>query len=56
MKKLLVLLIALLIFGGCVGHSAGRENIPPPPSRDAIWVYGHHDSQGRWIPGRWVDD
>jgi len=53
MKKLLVLLMAILILGACA-RPLIRENIPPPPSQGAIWVYGHYDSQGKWIPGRWI--
>ncbi len=24
-----------------------------PPYREAVWVRGHHDAWGRWVPGHW---
>jgi putative transposase len=32
-----------------------NETIPPPPSAQAIWVYGHYNPQGKWVPGRWIE-
>jgi len=53
-KKILILLVALILFNGCA-RPLTRENIPPPPSAQAIWLYGHYDSQGKWISGHWIE-
>ncbi len=61
MKKgvlILLALIAAFVFTyGCAEPLITRrgETIPPPPSAQAIWVYGHYDSQGKWVPGHWVE-
>jgi hypothetical protein len=55
-KKILLLLLVVIFFYGCARPlTSHKENVLPPPSAEAIWVYGHYDSQGRWIPGRWVE-
>jgi hypothetical protein len=58
MKKkisILILLAFIILYGCARPLTPKRENIPAPPSPQAIWVYGHYDSQGRWIPGRWIE-
>ena len=56
--------IAALTLAACVGETpavASRVealNInPPPPSPPAqptlVWVPGHYNSDGAWVPGRW---
>ncbi|MBI2486762.1 MAG: YXWGXW repeat-containing protein [Deltaproteobacteria bacterium] len=54
-KKILILSVAFILFYGCARPLTRRESIPPPPSAQAIWIYGHYDSQDKWIPGRWVE-
>lgn len=54
--KILPLLLVLIFCYSCARPlGLNNENIPSPPSAEAIWVYGHYDSQGRWIPGRWIE-
>ena len=58
MKKIILILIAVLMFTyACAEPVMTRrgEIIPPPPSAQAIWVYGHYDFQGKWVPGHWVE-
>lgn len=46
-KKTVILLAALILSYGCARPLTAKEkNIPPPLSAQAIWVYGHYDSQG----------
>jgi hypothetical protein len=51
--------------GGLIGdaiqteqnRSAGTYGPPPAhprPSGGSIWVPGHYDRSGRWIPGYWI--
>jgi len=55
MKIVFLSMILMLVFGCARPLGLNKENIPPPPSAEAIWVYGHYDIQGRWIPGRWIE-
>lgn len=58
MKKRILILIAVLIFNyACAETVMTRrgEIVPAPPSAQAIWVYGHYDLQGKWVPGHWVE-
>jgi len=57
MKKILAPILAVLTlsFGCARPFTTKREKIPPPPSPQAIWVYGHNDSQGKWIPRHWIE-
>jgi uncharacterized lipoprotein YajG len=55
-KNIFIPLVALMLFSGCARPlTMKKENIPPPPSAQAIWVYGHYNPQGKWIPGRWIE-
>jgi hypothetical protein len=55
-KTILVSLVALMLLCGCAGPlTMKKENIPPAPSAQAIWVYGHYNPQGKWVPGRWIE-
>jgi hypothetical protein len=57
MKKIILIpLVALTLCYGCARPlTTKKENIPPPPSAQAIWVYGYYNPQGKWIPGRWIE-
>jgi uncharacterized lipoprotein YajG len=55
-KKIFVLFVALMLFCGCARPlTMKNETIPLPPSAQAIWVYGHYNPQGKWVPGRWIE-
>jgi hypothetical protein len=55
-KKMLLPLVALMLFSGCARPlTMKNEHIPPPPSAQAIWVYGHYNPQGKWVPGKWIE-
>jgi hypothetical protein len=58
MKKTVLLLIALMLIvplTGCRHPAAGRPGIGKRGSVKVtpLWVKGHYDSKGRWIPGHW---
>jgi hypothetical protein len=41
---------------GCPSVVPTTEEVPPPPSRDAVWIAGacHSTSvQYEWVPGHW---
>jgi hypothetical protein len=55
-RPIVALLVALMLLCGCAKPvTMKNENIPPPPSAQAIWVYGHYNPQGKWVPGRWIE-
>ncbi len=56
-KKILIILAVFMFTSGCAETVITRrgEKIPPSPSAQAIWVYGHYDSLGKWVPGHWIE-
>ncbi|HEX4476727.1 MAG TPA: hypothetical protein VH142_16680 [Polyangiaceae bacterium] len=56
-KKELLFLTALGAFGlapalaACTGEVVVER---PRGCADAVWVHGHHNDYGRWVPGHWV--
>ncbi len=53
------------ITGGLIGDAIQAEQskavptyaqppAPPRPSGGSIWVPGHYDREGRWIPEHWI--
>jgi hypothetical protein len=48
-----LLLILASLEAGCYIYAPGPPGPPPPPGYAAVWLPGHYNRWGEWVPGHW---